>query len=115
MRHQRSSSQPPPDATRTPFPPRSPRRSSANAAGGGLKPPPAGRLRRANLHLSCSTASRNLRSTNQLLSAFVTQMVTLWLARSYVAPQRREGYAVVPPARRVPSRRHPQRTEPCES
>ena len=40
----------------TPFPPRSPRRSSANAAGGGLKPPSAGRLRRAKiLHLSHST------------------------------------------------------------
>src|SRR5829696_2493735 len=37
----------PPDASRAPFPPRSPRRSSTNAAGGGLKPPPAGRLRRA--------------------------------------------------------------------
>jgi hypothetical protein len=30
------------------LPPRSPRQSSANAAVGGLKPPPAGRLRRAN-------------------------------------------------------------------
>jgi hypothetical protein len=47
----------PPGASRAPFPPRSPRRSSANAAGGGLKPPPAGRLRRANLHLLHSTAS----------------------------------------------------------
>jgi hypothetical protein len=42
----------PPDASRAPFPPRSPRRSSANAAGGGLKPPPAGRLRRANSFIS---------------------------------------------------------------
>src|SRR6266576_1855593 len=40
----------------TPFPHRSPRRSSANAACGGLKPPPAGRLRRAYLHHSRSTA-----------------------------------------------------------
>ncbi|MEV0828858.1 hypothetical protein [Nonomuraea rubra] len=32
------------------------RRSSANAACGGLKPPPAGRLRRAYLHHSRSTA-----------------------------------------------------------
>src|SRR5215212_7390332 len=47
----------PPGASRAPFPPRSPRRSSANAAGGGLKPPPAGRLRRAYLHLLHSTAS----------------------------------------------------------
>jgi hypothetical protein len=30
-----------------PFPHRSPQQSSANAARGGLKPPPAGRLRRA--------------------------------------------------------------------
>jgi hypothetical protein len=37
----------PPDASRAPFPHRSPRRSSANAACGGLKPPTAGRLRRA--------------------------------------------------------------------
>src|ERR1035437_280151 len=43
-----SSSRSPPDASRAPFPHRSPRRSSANAAGGGLKPPPAGRLRRAS-------------------------------------------------------------------
>ena len=43
-----------------PFPYRSPRRSLANAAYGGLKPLPAGRLRRANLHLSHSMASRNL-------------------------------------------------------
>src|SRR6266849_566291 len=53
------------------FPHRSPRQSSANAAVGGLKPPPAGRLRRAYLHLSRSTASRS--STYiKLLSAFVT-------------------------------------------
>jgi len=53
------------------FPHRSPRQSSANAAVGGLKPPPAGRLRRAYLHLPRSTASRG--STYiELLSAFVT-------------------------------------------
>ena len=53
------------------FPHRSPRQSSANAAVGGLKPPPAGRLRRAYLHLPRSTASRS--STYiKLLSAFVT-------------------------------------------
>ena len=41
---------PDPRLTREPglFPYRSPRQSSANAAAGGLKPPPAGRLRRAN-------------------------------------------------------------------
>jgi hypothetical protein len=50
------SSRSPPDASRAPFPHRSPRRSSANAACGGLKPPPAGRLRRArHLHLPHST------------------------------------------------------------
>jgi hypothetical protein len=43
---------------RAPFPHRSPRRSSANAACGGLKPPPEGRLRRANLHLPHSIDSR---------------------------------------------------------
>src|SRR3954469_4226091 len=41
------------------FPRRSPQRSSANAAVGGLEPPPAGRLRRAYLHLPRSTASRS--------------------------------------------------------
>jgi hypothetical protein len=50
------SSRSPPDASRAPFPHRSLRRSSANAACGGLKPPPAGRLRRArHLHLPHST------------------------------------------------------------
>ena len=45
----------PTDASGEPlFRDRSPRRSSANAAHGGLEPPPAGRLRRANLHLSHS-------------------------------------------------------------
>jgi len=41
---------PDPRLTREPglLPHRSPRQSSANAAVGGLKPPPAGRLRRAN-------------------------------------------------------------------
>jgi hypothetical protein len=38
----------PPDASRAPFPSRSPQQSSAYAADGGLKPPPAGRLRRAS-------------------------------------------------------------------
>src|SRR6266498_3140258 len=55
----RSPSRSPPDASRAPFPHRSPRRSSANAACGGLKPPPAGRLRRAFLHLPHSITSRN--------------------------------------------------------
>jgi hypothetical protein len=41
------------------FPHRSPRQASTNAAVGGLEPPPAGRLRRAYLHLPCSTASRS--------------------------------------------------------
>jgi hypothetical protein len=53
------------------FPHRSPQQSSANAAVGGLKPPPAGRLRRAYLHLPRSTASRNS-AYIKLLSAFVT-------------------------------------------
>ena len=53
------SSRSPPDASRAPFPHRSPRRSSANAACGGLQPPTAGRLRRANLHLLHSTMSKS--------------------------------------------------------
>ena len=42
-----SPSRSPTDASCAPFPQRSPRQSSANAAWGALKPPPAGRLRRA--------------------------------------------------------------------
>src|SRR4051812_273569 len=53
------------------FPRRSPQRSSANAAVGGLEPPPAGRLRRAYLHLPRSTASRSS-TYRQPPSAFVT-------------------------------------------
>src|ERR1035437_3728251 len=53
------------------FPHRSPQRSSANAAVGGLEPPPAGRLRRAYLHLPRSTASRSS-AYRQPPSAFVT-------------------------------------------
>jgi hypothetical protein len=57
------------------FPHRSPQQSSANAAVSGLKPPPAGRLRRAYLHLPRSTASRNS-AYIKLLSAFVTHTST---------------------------------------
>src|SRR5215216_6608490 len=39
-----------------PFPQRSPPRLLTGAACGGLQPPPAGRLRGAHPHLSCSTA-----------------------------------------------------------
>ena len=61
------------------------RKSSANAAVGGFKPLPAGRLRRAYLHLSRSTASRGS-TYSKLPSAFVTheteiqQSLTLALA-----------------------------------
>ena len=65
------SSRSPPDASSAPFPCRSPRRSSANAAHGGLEPPTLGRSRRAYLHLSQSTASRNLAYTIRPLSTFV--------------------------------------------
>src|SRR3954470_23257696 len=53
------------------FPRRSPQRSSANAAVGGLEPPPAGRLRRAYLHLPRSTTSRSS-TYRKPPSAFVT-------------------------------------------
>ena len=46
-----------PDASRAPFPQRSPPRLLTAAACGGLRPPPAGRSRRANLHHRHSTAS----------------------------------------------------------
>jgi hypothetical protein len=60
-----------PDASRAPFPSRSPRRSSANAAEGGLTPAPVGRRRRACLHLLHSTASKSASYTAPP-SAFVT-------------------------------------------
>src|SRR3954452_19562519 len=47
MVHSRSPSQLTPDASRAPFPQRSPPRLLTAAACGGLQPPPAGRLRRA--------------------------------------------------------------------
>jgi hypothetical protein len=63
------------------FPRRSPQRSSANAAVGGLKPPPAGRLRRAYLHLPRSTASRSS-TYRKPPSAFVTHHShTSWLLK----------------------------------
>ena len=45
--------------SRAPFPRRSPPRLLTDAARGGLRPPPAGRPRRANLHLQHSTASKD--------------------------------------------------------
>src|SRR3954449_53056 len=52
---------------------RSPRRSSTNAARGGLKPPPAGRLRRANSFISRTASSIQIRAyLIGLLSMFVT-------------------------------------------
>jgi hypothetical protein len=65
-----------------PFPHRSPRRSSANAAWGGLKPPTAGRLRRANLHLLHSTMS-SLKGRG-----FVKTLVT-WDCAGFRPPCRR--------------------------
>src|SRR5262245_64578378 len=59
-----------PDTSCVPFPTRSPQRSSANAAVGGLASPPAGRRRRACLHLPRSTASRSS-TYRPLPSAFV--------------------------------------------
>src|SRR5258707_9639291 len=53
------SSRSPPDASRAPFPHRSPRRSSANAACGGLSLPPQGDSEGANLHLLPRTTSRS--------------------------------------------------------
>jgi hypothetical protein len=55
------------------FPARSPRQSSTDAAVGGLEPSPAGRLRRAYLHLPCSTTSRSSPYI-ELPSSFGTQL-----------------------------------------
>lgn len=48
------------------FPRRSAPRHLTDAPRGGLQPPPAGRLRRANLHLPCSIAWSALRSSTSL-------------------------------------------------
>jgi hypothetical protein len=53
-----ASSWSPPDASRAPFPCRSPRRSSANAAQGGLTPAPVDRRRKA-IHLPSLTQHRD--------------------------------------------------------
>jgi hypothetical protein len=44
----------PPDASRAPFPQRSPRRSSANAARGGLTPPPRRATPKGHTFISCT-------------------------------------------------------------
>ena len=48
------SSRSPPDASRAPFPHRSPRRSSANAACGGLPPPSARAAAKGQTFISCT-------------------------------------------------------------
>ncbi len=48
------SSRSPPDASRAPFPHRSPRRSSANAACGGLQPPSARAAAKGQTFISCT-------------------------------------------------------------
>src|SRR5205823_3006626 len=63
-----SSPSSPPDASSAPFPHRSPRRSSANAACGGLKPPTAGRLRRAKTFISCTAPVKKFYLQTELLS-----------------------------------------------
>jgi hypothetical protein len=64
----------PPDASRAPFPHRSPRRSSANAACGGLKPPTAGRLRRAKPSSPAQHHLKKLYLQTELLSTFVAHV-----------------------------------------
>ena len=83
------------------FPHRSPRQSSANAAVGGLKSPPAGRLRRAYLHLPRSTTSRNS-AYIKLLSAFVTHTC----ANAPVRHPRRRPCPLYVRALRYPDHRH---------
>ena len=64
----------PPDASRAPFPHRSPRRSSANAACGGLKPPTAGRLRRAKPSSPAQHHVKKLYLQKELPSTFVAHV-----------------------------------------
>ena len=66
----------PPDASRAPFPHRSPRRSSANAACGGLKPPTAGRLRRAKPSSPAQHRVKKLYLQTELLSTFVAHVAS---------------------------------------
>ena len=66
----------PPDASRAPFPHRSPRRSSANAACGGLEPPTAGRLRRAKPSSPAQHRVKKLYLQTELLSTFVAHVAS---------------------------------------
>ena len=68
------SSRSPPDASRAPFPHRSPRRSSANAAYGGLQPPTAGRLRRAKPSSPAQHHVKKLYLQTELPSTFVAHV-----------------------------------------
>ena len=61
------SSRSPPDASRAPFPHRSPRRSSANAACGGLQPPSARAAAKGQTFISCTAPCPKALSTNRLL------------------------------------------------
>src|ERR1035438_9675089 len=85
------------------FPRRSPQRSSANADVGGLKPPPAGRLQRANLYLFYSTAvSRttiNHRSTScvRVHNRF-SRMETPYMRRFFDRAGSTNGSRIAPPA-----------------
>jgi hypothetical protein len=59
------SSRSPPDASRAPFPHRSPRRSSANAACGGLQPPSARAAAKGQTFISCTAPCRKALPTNR--------------------------------------------------
>src|ERR1700738_1772539 len=59
------SSRSPPDASRAPFPHRSPRRSSANAACGGLKPPSARAAAKGHTFISCTASRQEALPTNR--------------------------------------------------
>ena len=59
------SSRSPPDASRAPFPHRSPRRSSANAACGGLQPPSARAAAKGQTFISCTAPCQEALPTNR--------------------------------------------------
>jgi len=59
------SSRSPPDASRAPFPHRSPRRSSANAACGGLPPPSARAAAKGHTFISCTAPCQEALPTNR--------------------------------------------------
>jgi len=80
------SSRSPPDASRAPFPHRSPRRSSANAACGGLPPPSARAAAKGHTFISCTAPSSRSSIYKQNSSMFVAHVGSQILCHSPTSP-----------------------------